>query len=95
MRGVCPCCNGTGRVPVSDNMQKYKNMMSGYDRESDTFACKNCGGQYQFGKPTGEVKLNKDGVPCTHSYTGRNAGRCYTEYTCIHCEDRHSIDSGD
>ena len=43
----------------------------------------------------GEVRLNNEGVPCTHSYTSTNAGRCLTGYTCKHCGDRYQIDSGD
>lgn len=57
--------------------------------------CRNCGGQYMYGPVTGEVRLNKEGVPCTHSYESKEIGRCYTRYTCRHCGDQHSIDSGD
>jgi hypothetical protein len=48
-----------------------------------------------YGRPRGEVRLNRDGVPCTHSYTSRTVGRCLTEYTCSHCGDTYQIDSGD
>lgn len=36
------------------------------------------------------------GKGCKHSFTGRNIGRCYNEYTCIHkCGYKYDIDSGD
>lgn len=91
--GVCPICNGTGRRPAGDN--QYKHVISGYDKETDTFGCNNCGGQYMYGTPRGEVRLNSEGVPCTHHYISKNVGRCLTEYTCKHCGDRYQIDSGD
>ena len=91
--GTCPVCNGSGRVPAGDN--KYKHVIAGYDRDTDTFGCTNCGGQYMWGQPKGQVRLNRDGVPCTHRYTSRTVGRCLTEYTCTECGDRHQIDSGD
>ena len=92
-RGTCPVCNGTRRVPAGDN--KYKHVIAGYNASDDTFGCRNCGGQYMMGSPTGEVRLREDGTPCTHAYTSRTVGRCLTEYTCTHCGDRHQIDSGD
>ena len=91
--GTCPVCNGTHRVPAGDN--KYKHVIAGYDKVTDTFACTNCGGQYMFGSPKGQVRLNKDGVPCTHRYSAKTVGRCLTEYTCSECGDRYQIDSGD
>jgi hypothetical protein len=40
--------------------------------------------------------LRKDNnEPCVHEYTGKNLGRCYNGYTCRHCGDYHTIDSGD
>jgi hypothetical protein len=93
MKCVCPVCNGSGRKPAGDN--KYKNVIAGYDKETDTFQCTNCGGQYMFGRPTGEVNARPDGTPCTHEYSSKNVGRCLTEYTCKHCGDRYQIDSGD
>jgi len=93
LKGTCPVCNGSGRVPAGD--AKYKNVIAGYDRETDTFQCTNCGGQYMFGRPTGEVPLNKDGDPCRHRYSSKKVGRCLTEYTCENCNDRYQIDSGD
>ena len=91
--GTCPVCNGTHRVPAGDN--KYKSVIAGYDKDTDTFACTNCGGQYMYGSPRGQVRLNKDGVPCTHKYSSKTVGRCLTEYTCSECGDRYQIDSGD
>ena len=91
--GTCPVCNGTGRVAAGD--YKYKNVVAGYDKDTDTLACSNCGGQYMFGTPRGKVRLNKQGEPCTHLYHSKTVGRCLTEYVCEHCGDRYQIDSGD
>lgn len=91
--GTCPVCNGSGRVPAGDN--KYKHVIAGYDKATDTFACTNCGGQYMYGSPKGQVRLRPDGTPCKHEYTSKTVGRCLTEYTCRHCGDRYQIDSGD
>ena len=94
-KGVCPVCNGSLRRPVPAESQRYKHVCAGYDAATDTFACNNCGGQTMFGRPTGQVNLNQAGEPCTHSYEGVNAGRCYTKYTCKHCGDKYDIDSSD
>ena len=94
-KGICPCCNGTTRVPVPEASQRYKTVMAGYDSNTDTFPCQNCGGQYMFGRPTGGVKLREDGTPCTHEYVSKNLGRCYTRYECKHCGDTYEIDSSD
>lgn len=91
--GVCPVCNGSKRVPAGDT--KYKHVLAGYNKETDTIACNNCGGQTMFGSPTGEAKLRPDGTPCKHEYVGTLRGRCYTVYTCHHCGDYYDIDSGD
>lgn len=93
MEHTCPVCNGSGRVPAGD--YKYKNVVAGYDHLTDTLRCTNCGGQYMFGNPSGKVRANRDGEPCTHSYESKTVGRCLTEYTCRHCGDRYQIDSGD
>lgn len=93
MKCVCPVCDGTGRIPAGD--YKYKNVVAGYDKETDTLACNNCGSQYMYGRSTGEVRARPDGTPCTHSYESKTVGRCLTEYTCKHCGDRYQIDSGD
>lgn len=91
--GVCPVCNGCGRRPAGDT--PYKTVFAGYDKETDTLACNNCGGQYMYGRPTGEVPLRSDGTPCKHEYTSATVGRCLTRYTCKHCGSSHEIDSGD
>ncbi len=93
--GVCPVCNGSSRMPAHGNMKKYANVIAGYDKNNDTVACNNCGGQGMYGHPTGEVPLRSDGTPCKHEYKGVGRGRCYTVYTCIHCNHRYDIDSGD
>lgn len=91
--GTCPVCDGSGRKPAGDSL--YRQVYAGYDKESNTLPCTNCGGQYMYGTPRGKVRLNHEGVPCTHSYTGRTVGRCLTEYTCRDCGDTYQIDSGD
>lgn len=91
--GVCPVCNGTGRNNVGD--KPYKESFAGYDKETNTLPCNNCGGQTMYGKPTGKVRLRPDGTPCIHSYGSRNVGRCLTEYKCVHCGYTYTIDSGD
>ena len=94
-KGVCPVCNGSGRMPLSDFAQRFKHVLAGYDAETDTLRCDNCGGQYMYGRPTGEVRLREDGTPCKHVYESKTIGRCLTKYTCIHCADSYDIDSGD
>ena len=91
-KGTCPVCSGHGRVPATST---YKKVMAGYDEKTDTLPCQNCGGQYQWGRPSGEVNIDYSGQPCVHDYSGENVGRCLTEYTCKHCGDRYKIDSGD
>ena len=91
--GTCPVCNGSGRKQAYDS--PYKSVLAGYDEQTDTLPCTNCGGQYMYGRPTGQVRLNKDGEPCTHKYVSKSVGRCLTEYFCVWCADRHTIDSGD
>ena len=91
MRGICPVCNGSTRTPAKEN--PYKHVVAGYDSETDTFPCFNCGGQKMFGKPTGEVPLRSDGTPCRHEYEGEVRGRGYIVYTCKHRGHRYDIDS--
>ena len=93
--GICPVCNGSRRIPVSDEHQRYKTVVAGYDAETDTFPCGNCGGQYMFGTPTGQVKRRADGTPCTHRYISETIGNCLHRSTCKHCGDSYTIDSGD
>ena len=94
--GTCPVCNGTKRVPY---VGKYAHIMAGYDKTTGTIPCGNCGGQYMSMTATGLVALRPDGTLCTHAYqeTGPvdQRRRGWHEYTCTHCGDRHSIDSGD
>ena len=93
--GTCPVCNGTGRMAVTPEQERYKHVYAGYDAETDTLACTNCGGQTMYGRPTGRVPLRPDGTPCRHEYTSATVGRCLTRYTCRHCGSSHEIDSGD
>ncbi len=95
IKGTCPVCQGSGRVPISQEMERYKTVIAGFDKETNTFGCTNCGGQYMYGRPTGMVRLNETGQPCSHTYQSSNAGRCLTNYHCIHCGDSYQIDSGD
>lgn len=92
--GTCPVCNGTLRRPAVEQPDYYR-YFHGYDAATHTLPCINCGGQYMFSGPKGIVPLNSLGVPCTHEYQYRLAGRCYHEYICKHCGDKHYIDSGD
>jgi hypothetical protein len=94
-KGTCPVCNGTKRVAVTPEQERYCKIYAGYDKETHTLGCGNCGGQYMFGKATGEVSLRPDGTPCTHKYTSETVGRCYHRYACIECGDAYHIDSGD
>lgn len=87
---TCPVCNGSKSVPIPANEQKYS-----WNVGKETKDCGNCGGQYQWSSPSGKVKVNVQGEPCTHAYRSSDVGRCRTAYTCIHCTDRYEIDSGD
>jgi hypothetical protein len=94
--GVCPKCNGTGKVPASAESIKYR--AAGLKVNPDgtaTTECTNCGGQTMSIKGTGKVPLRADGTPCMHEWNYRLAGRCYHEYTCKHCSSQYYIDSGD
>jgi len=88
--GVCPICNGAKEVPLTAGELKYS-----WNKDKTHRNCHNCGGQKMYGAPQGEVRLNKEGVPCTHKYRSRTIGRCLTEYTCENCGDRYEIDSSD
>ena len=97
MFGTCPVCNGTTRMPCPDYMSESskRNGWYGYRADDNMVDCTNCGSQYMFGSPTGQVRLRPDGTPCAHEYTSANVGRCLTQYTCKHCDDRYLVDSGD
>ena len=57
--------------------------------------CHNCGGQKMMRIPTGQTRTRADGTPCVHEFVGREAGRCYRWFTCVHCGERYDEDSGD
>lgn len=88
--GVCPVCNGSGQVLLTDNEKRYS-----WYKDKTHRDCTNCGGQYMYGRATGKVPLRPDGTPCKHEYTSATVGRCLTRYTCKHCGSSHEIDSGD
>jgi hypothetical protein len=91
---ICPCCHGSTRIPVPENLRQYN--LAGYDKTTDTLACDNCGGQTMNLKALGYTKKRnpEDTEGCKHEYVGRNAGNCYTIYTCK-CGSSYDIDSGD
>ena len=93
--GTCPVCNGTLREPAGES--PWASSCAGYHRYTHTFPCSNCGAQYMFGTPTGLVRHNAEGIPCTHDYEEDRSARrnCYHVYICKHCGDRFDIDSGD
>jgi hypothetical protein len=89
--GVCPVCNGTMQVVLTEKEKSYS-----WNKDKTHRDCHNCGGQYQWGSPKGEVRLRKDNnEPCVHSYIQKNLGRCYNGYTCVHCDDYYTVDSSD
>jgi hypothetical protein len=99
-RLTCPVCLGSGRVPIgtlniADQGFAKSQGWHGYRAVDDTINCCNCGAQYMFGKPTGLVRARRDGTACLHEYRGREVGRCLTLFTCRHCGDTHTVDSGD
>lgn len=95
-QGICLCCSGSTRRPVHPNEERYKNIMAGYDKETDTMPCRNCGGQTMFGRALGYTKIDPaTGLSCVHHFVGRSAGNCYTVYTCTKCSSSFDIDSGD
>lgn len=89
----CPVCLGSKRVAAPNS--RNKQVIYGYDKETDTVPCCNCGGQYQWSAPSGKVRRRQDGTPCKHEYREKRLGNCYHSYTCIHCGDYYTIDSGD
>jgi len=90
--GVCPVCNGTKLIELTaeEREQWWHKKKNRTHRD-----CDNCGAQYMYGSSKGEVRLNAQGEPCTHKYQSSNAGRCLTNYDCVHCGDHYQIDSGD
>jgi hypothetical protein len=92
----CPVCAGSGRVPSdSYGPASWARRLSSYDADTDTLACRNCGGQTMRCEGTGKSRLRADGTPCVHEYNYYMAGRCYSIHTCVHCGDKYDIDSGD
>lgn len=95
MIATCPKCNGSGRRPCP-YLQSLKFRLATFDPKDNTLACDNCGGQTMSLRATGATRVDPaTGLGCLHSYVGRNAGRCYTVYTCSKCGDRYDIDSSD
>jgi hypothetical protein len=91
MQGICPVCNGLGKVPLDPVEAKYS-----YNAGKTHKECHNCGGQQMFGKGTGRVPLNKEGQPCRHDYVGSATGyRSLVRLTCKHCGHSFEVDSGD
>ena len=95
--GTCPACNGSGRMPVPEEIRQYAvaNGWWNYRAGDDKVTCTNCGGQTMSGRATGVVRCRPDGSPCRHEYAGRNAGKCLVTYTCKHCGHSFDIDSSD
>jgi len=88
---TCPVCQGTGKIELTEQELAYK-----WNTGKTHRACCNCGGQDMSGKAMGYTRIDPaNGKGCTHSFTGRNAGRCYTIYTCTKCGYNYDIDSGD
>lgn len=86
-----------------DEMRRYGKLWGwyGYSEEATadgqivaTVECGNCGSQYMHGRATGQVPLRPDGKACRHSYASESAGKCLTRYTCRHCSDAFTVDSG-
>lgn len=96
---VCPACNGTKRLPLTDQdawMRAWKGGLTQYDPETDTKTCDNCGGQTMSMRALGYTAIRPGtNEGCLHKWKGESAGRCYTVYTCQFCFSRFDIDSGD
>lgn len=89
-KGTCPVCSGTTKILLSEDEKKWS-----WNKDKTHADCRNCGGQYMFGRASGVVNTDYGGQPCVHTYESSNAGRCLTNYRCIHCGDSYQIDSGD
>lgn len=93
---TCPKCLGSTRRPWPSADHTYAPMTATYDRDTDTLACDNCGGQTMSLRATGQTRVDPaTGLGCLHHYVGQRAGNCYHIYTCLKCQDRYDIDSGD
>jgi len=65
-------------------------------KKVDGKPCQNCGGQVQFGSPSGIVHRRPDGVPCVHEYKPYPTIIRTIEYMqCVYCPHSYSTDSGD
>lgn len=92
---ICPVCNGTTRVPAPAEYRRYTCLV-GYDRETETLSCHNCGGQTMGLRALGYVKIDPStGQGCAHEFVGESHGRCYTVYACQKCGWKYDIDSSD
>lgn len=92
--GVCPGCNGSGRLSVAETSNM--DVVAGYDRDTNTIACTNCGGQTMYGTALGYTEIDPaTGAGCLHKYAKREAGRCYVVFTCAKCRSRYDVDSSD
>lgn len=90
---TCPVCNGTCKVPLTEEEKQYS-----WNRDKTDRECTNCGGQTMYGRATGKVPPRRDnGEPCKHEYGGSNPNnwRCYVSYCCKHCGFSYEIDSSD
>lgn len=94
---VCPCCNGTGWTVMQPGYESWRRPgWRCYNPDTDQMVRLNCGGQTMSMRSTGLVRVNPEtGNGCIHSYRGSSGGRCWTTYTCVHCNDRYDIDSSD
>lgn len=86
---ICPCCNGTGLVPTTEEQKKFS-----WWKDKTHLPCQNCGGQTQFGNALGYTNIDPaTGLGCHHVCTYRKKGNCWHEYTCEKCGFCYDIDS--
>jgi transcription elongation factor Elf1 len=92
--GICPKCNGSGRVlcPPKYRSSFQQNGWFGYDPNTKTIECDNCGAQYQHSKPSGIVKMSYTGKPCVHRYSEEQLSAHYVKYNCKLCGDVYFVD---
>jgi hypothetical protein len=95
--GICPKCNGTGRIPCppKSKINWQRNGWFDFDPITETIACPNCGDQYQYSQSTGIVRLNREGNPCLHQYVYELMSKNIQRYECIHCNDEFYINLSD
>lgn len=88
--GLCPCCNGYGRVSYSQGNAFF---ISGFDPVNKTIPCHNC---Y---KTPGQTFLRLGGTPCFHTFietsSSDQARRGLHYYKCSHCPATRFVDSSD